>query len=289
MSFVALFAAASILAGPPPKPDFDKVEVKATLVAGNVYLLTGAGGNIAASIGEDGIVLIDDQFAPLAPKIEAALHGISPKPVRYVLNTHWHADHTGGNATLGGKGSTIVAHENVRKRLREGATVLGRKVDPAPNEALPLITFNDQLTVHLNGDEIRAVHVPHGHTDGDTVIFFSKANVVHMGDDFVTYGFPFIDTVSGGSVRGLIAGLEKVIPELPKDAKIIPGHGALSSVEDVAKFAKTLEEIVATVDAASKHGQTLEQMKKANLLAPWTKWNGDFVKADQFLELVLAK
>src|ERR1051326_1716052 len=207
--------------------DFSKVEIKVTKVAGTVYMLEGSGGNIGVCAGGDGIVIVDDQFAPLANKIKQALKGISDKPLKFVINTHFHGDHTGGNVEFG-TGATIIAHENVRKRLQEGGTVGGNAVKPAPKAALPVITFNDRTTVHVNGEDIRAVHFPHGHTDGDSVIFFPQSNVVHMGDDFVTYGFPFVDVKSGGSISGMIAGNEKVLGMLSADAKIIPGHGPLS-------------------------------------------------------------
>jgi cyclase len=215
--------------------DFSKVQIKVTKVAGSVYMLEGAGGNIGVSVGEDGIVIVDDQFAPLAEKIQAALRQITDKPVRFVINTHWHFDHTGGNAYFQKQGP-IIAQENVRERLKKGANLLGMDIKPAPKEALPIITFNDRATVHLNGEDIRAIHFPHGHTDGDAVIFFPQSNVVHMGDDFVTYGFPFIDLASGGSARGMIAAVEKVMATVAADAKVIPGHGPLSNVADLKPF-----------------------------------------------------
>src|SRR5207302_6632938 len=213
--------------------DFSKVEMKVTKVAGNVYMLQGAGGNIGASVGEDGIVVVDDQYAPLADKIQAALKEITALPVRFIINTHYHEDHTGGNAYFQ-KQAPIIAHDNVRKRLESGgAAGNGGSVHfdakPVAKEALPIITFDHDVTVHLNGEDIRALYFPAGHTDGDSVIFFPKSNVVHMGDDFVTYGFPFIDVDSGGSIDGMIDGVEKVIAQVPADVKIIPGHGPISS------------------------------------------------------------
>ncbi len=181
--------------------DFSKVEVKATRIAGNVFILKGAGGNIAATVGEDGVAIVDDQFAPLAPKIHAALAQLSPKPVRFVINTHWHGDHTGGNALFSDT-AAILAQTNVRKRLIAGTKMVGREFPPAPPAALPVVTFEQGLSLWWNGEEIRAIHVVPGHTDGDTVVWFTKSNVVHFGDDFVTYGFPFIDVQSGGSVVG---------------------------------------------------------------------------------------
>jgi cyclase len=274
--------------------DFSKVEIKATKVAGNVYMLEGAGGNIGVSVGDDGIAIVDDQFAPLADKIRAALKGISKKPVRFVINTHWHFDHVGGNEKFG-KESTILAHENVRARMLAGAPakMIGQNqlppTPPAAKQALPLITFTDRATIHFNGEDIRALHVPKGHTDGDSVVFFTKSNVVHMGDSFVTYGFPFIDLESGGSVKGFIANLDRLIPEIPAGAKIIPGHGGVSTIDDVKKFTAILKEIVAAVEAELKKGTTLEQMKQKKLLAKWEpEWGTGFIKADDFLGTVYA-
>ena len=271
--------------------DFSKVQIKVTKVSGNIYMLEGEGGNIAASVGEDGIVIVDDQYAPLADKIQAALKnlGITDNPVRFVINTHYHGDHTGGNAPFANAGSTVIAQDNVRKRMASGGTAgngASIKMDnpPAPKAALPIITFDHDVTVHLNGEDIRALHFPAGHTDGDAVIFFPKNNVVHMGDDFVRYGFPFIDVASGGSVQGMIAAMEKVSAELPADVKVIPGHGALSNLDDVRAFVKMLQETSAAVQKAIDEHKTVEQMKQEKILEPWKKWSGDFVDQDKFIE-----
>lgn len=271
--------------------DFSKVEIKVTKVSGNIYMLEGAGGNIAASVGGDGIVIIDDQFAPLAEKIQAALKniGVTDKPVRFVINTHYHGDHTGGNELFNNSGSTIIAHDNVRKRLESGGPAGNGgsvKIEnkPAAKAALPIITFDHDVTIHLNGEDIRALHFPSGHTDGDSVIFFPKNNVVHMGDDFVRYGFPFIDVAAGGSVQGIIAACEKVAAELPADVKVIPGHGALSNMEDVKAFTKMLKETSAVVQKALDEHKTLDQMKQAKILAPWDKFSGSFINSDAFIE-----
>jgi cyclase len=271
--------------------DFSKVQIKATKVSGNIYMLEGAGGNIAASIGDDGIVIVDDQFAPLAEKIQAALKGlgITDKPVRFVINTHYHGDHTGGNAPFSHSGSTVIAQDNVRKRLVSGGTAgnggsIKMEVKPAEKAGLPIITFEHDVTVHLNGEDIRALHFPSGHTDGDSIIFFPKNNVVHMGDDFVRYGFPFIDVASGGSVQGMISAMEKASAQLPADVQVIPGHGQISNLDDVREFTKMLKETSAVVQKALDAHQTLEQMKKEKILEPWTKWSGDFVNTDAFVE-----
>jgi cyclase len=274
--------------------DFSKVQIKATKVSGNIYMLEGAGGNIAASIGEDGIVIVDDQFAPLADKIQAALKElkITDKPVRFVINTHYHGDHTGGNEPFSNTGSTVIAQDNVRKRLESGGTAgnggsIKMEAKPASKATLPIITFEHDVTVHLNGEDIRALHFPAGHTDGDSIIFFPKNNVVHMGDDFVRYGFPFIDVASGGSVQGMIDAMEKATAQLPADVKVIPGHGDLSNLDDVRAFVKMLKETSAVVQKALDSHKTLEQMKQEKILEPWReKWAPDkaFINADAFIE-----
>jgi len=279
---------AAVLASAPAfaqQQDFSKVEIKATQVAGSVWMLEGSGGNIGVSAGEDGIVMVDDQFAPLVPKIKAALAKISQKPVRFLLNTHWHFDHVGGNAGMADT-AAILAHENGRKRMQAGAEMFGRKIEPAEPRALPVITYQRDVTIWLNGEPVRALHVPPGHTDGDTVVFFTKSNVVHMGDDFFATGFPFVDLDSGGSVRGLIGAIDEVLPQIPPDAKVIPGHGPLQTVADLKKFRNRLDEIVALVARGLKSGKTVEQMQKEKLLAPYEDWNAGFVKADQFIAVV---
>ena len=285
----ALLGALATLAGTAgaQQQDFSKVEIKVTKVAGTVYLLEGSGGNIAASVGEDGIVIVDDQFAPLADKIRAALKGITDKPLRFIINTHYHFDHTGGNLPF--HDATIVAHDNVRKRLAQN-NVLGnggsmKMEQPAnPKEALPVITFQHDVTLHVNGEDIRALHAPSGHTDGDSIVFFPKSNVVHFGDDFVRYGFPFVDINGGGSTRGMIAALETAMTQLPADVKVIPGHGPLSTLEDVRGFVKMLKDTRAVVEKGVKAGKTLEQLKQEKVLEPWQKFAGPFVSADLFIE-----
>jgi len=268
--------------------DFSKVQMKVSKVAGNVYMLEGAGGNIGASVGDDGIVIVDDQYAPLADKIQAALKGITDKPVRFVINTHYHGDHTGGNAYFQ-KQAPIIAHDNVRKRLESGGGAgnggsVHMDVKPAAKEALPILTFDHDVTVHLNGEDIRALYFPAGHTDGDSIIFFPKSNVVHMGDDFVTYGFPFIDVEAGGSINGMIDAVEKVIAQLPPDVKVIPGHGPISSLDDVRAYLTMLKATRDVTAQALKEGKTLDQMKQAKILEPWKKYSGGFINEDAFLE-----
>lgn len=269
--------------------DFSKVEIKVTKVAGNVYMLEGAGGNIAVSAGTDGAAIVDDQFAPLAPKIRAALQEIGVKtPVRFVLNTHYHGDHVGGNKEFA-ETATVIAHHNVRRRLASGSSAgngvsMSNPNPPRSGAELPIVTFGPDLSLHWNGEEIRALHVPAGHTDGDVVVWFTKSKVVHMGDLFVRYGFPFVDVLAGGSVRGMIAGLEALLVELPPDVKVIPGHGQLSTLEDVRSFVKLLRETSAVVERELAAGRTLDELKKANVLEPWAKYGGDFITTELWLE-----
>jgi cyclase len=285
-----LFAAFSIATSLAPslaaQQDFSAVEVKATKVAGGVYMLTGGGGNIGVSVGDDGIVLIDDQYAPLAPKIEAALKTISTKPLRFIINTHYHGDHTGGNERFGSL-APIVAQENVRKRLKEGTTTMFGPMPAQPKGALPVVTFNDTLTIHLNGEDIRAVHYANAHTDGDSVIWFTQSNVVHMGDNFFNGMFPVIDLDNGGGVKGMIRAAEQVASMIPADTKVIPGHGPLGDRDSLRKFAEMLKATSAAVQAGITAGKTVDQLKSEKVLAAWEDpWGKGFIKTDRFIDLL---
>src|SRR5271166_6328973 len=290
ITMIAVLSFAAVLVA--QDQDFSKVQIKVTKVSGNIYMLEGEGGNIAASVGEDGIVIVDDQYAPLADKIAAALKGIgvTDKPVRFVINTHYHGDHTGGNLPFATGGSTVIAQDNVRKRLETGGkagigAAMSMDQKTAPKGALPIITFDHDVTVHLNGEDIRALHFPAGHTDGDAIVFFPKANVVHMGDDFVRYGYPFIDVNAGGSVQGMIAACDKVANVLPDDVKVIPGHGNLSNLSDVRDYSVMLKETSSVVQGAINLGKTPEQMKKEKILAAWdAKYGKGFITPDLFIE-----
>lgn len=267
--------------------DFSKVQIKTSKVAGNVYVLEGAGGNIGVSVGADGILIVDDQFAPLAEKIRAALKTLDQGKLRFVLNTHWHGDHTGGNASFG-HDAPIIAHDNVRKRLstEQRSEFFKQTTPPAPAEALPVITFDQSLSVHFNGEEIRVIHFPHGHTDGDSVIFFTGSNVVHLGDDFFAGSFPFVDLESGGSVQGLIKNIEELIPKIPAGAKLIPGHGPVSTVDDLKLYHRMLLETTAIVRKQMADGKTLDQIKQQGLPDEWKSWGVAFIKTDMWLEII---
>jgi len=275
-AFVALSAFAQ-------ERDFSKVQMKVVKVAGNVYMLQGAGGNIGVSVGDDGIVIVDDQFAGMAPKIKEALKAITTKPVKYVINTHYHGDHTGGNEIFGREG-TIIAHENVRKRLESGTTVHGNKNPPAAKGALPVITFNDRATIHVNGEDVRLIHLPHGHTDGDAMVEFTKSNVVHMGDDFFNGTFPFIDRENGGSIKGLIANLDVVLAKMDNGAMVIPGHGPIANKPVLEGFRDALKGTVAIMNEAIQAGKTLEQVKQEKTLVAWEHLASEFVTLEIYEE-----
>jgi len=257
--------------------DFSTVEIKPIHVAGNIYMLTGAGGNIGVSVGSDGILIVDDQFAPLAEKIEAVLKQLSPGKLKFVLNTHYHGDHTVGNAHFGLQ-ANIIAHSNVRKRLG------GKPGDSKP--ALPVITFDDSLSVHFNGEEIKLVHVPPAHTDSDSIIHFTGANVIHFGDTFFSGRFPNIDLAGGGDVRGYIRNVEDAIKKVPADAKLIPGHGPLSTVKELKEFHEMLVETSGIVQKSIDDGKTLEQIKAEGLPAKWKSWAAPTITTARWLELL---
>lgn len=262
---------------------FENVEIKAQKVRGNVWMLNGTGGNIGVSVGEDGLLIIDDKFAPLAEKIRAALAQIGPGKLKFVLNTHWHGDHTGANAIFG-KEAPIIAHTNVRRRLAEGSAA--RNVAPAPKEALPVITFDESLSVHFNGEEIKAFHIPQGHTDGDIVLLFTKSNVAHLGDDFFAGRFPFVDIDSGGSVRGLIRGIAHLIEHLPDDVAIIPGHGPVSDKQGLREYHTMLVETTEHVRKQMEEGKSLEDIVRAGLPEKWKSWEWNFINEERWIRII---
>lgn len=285
VALIAALAASQALA----QQDLSQVVIGTEKVAEGVYMLTGAGGNIGVSAGEDGIVIIDDQFEPVAPKIVEALAKLSPKPARFVINTHFHGDHTGGNEVFGKAGAVIVAHDNVRKRLTEKqvSEFFKRETPPAPRAAWPVVTFTTDMTIHYNGEELRVFHIDNAHTDGDGLIEFRKANVIHMGDTFFNGMYPFIDTDSGGSIEGMIAAANQVLGMVRDDTKIIPGHGPLATRAELTKFRDML---MALRDGVAKHvreGKTLDQTIAAKPSAALDPvWGKGFFKPDQIVGMV---
>ncbi len=267
--------------------DMSKVEIKPQQLAPGVAVLFGAGGNIGVSYGEDGTVLIDDQFAPLTPKIQKAVADLGAQPVKFLINTHWHFDHSGGNENLGKAGALIMAHDNVRVRMAAGATVAGNVTPPAAKVALPVITYADGLKLHLNGEEVRVIHVPAAHTDGDSFIHWTKSNVIHMGDLFMLQiSFPFVDTGSGGNVRGFVAAADKVLAIANDQTKIIPGHGAVATKADLQNHRNMIATVIAKVEAGIKAGKTLEQIKTEKPTEGFGVNPSGFITADRFVETV---
>ncbi len=283
-----LTATCLIAAAPSQQRDFSEVQIETLEVADGIYMLVGAGGNIGLSVGEDGPFVVDDQFAPLTDKIKAAIAAVTDGEVRFVLNTHWHGDHTGGNENFGQAGALIVAHRNVRKRMNpeEFTEVMGR-TQQAPAAALPLVTFTDEVTLYWNGEKIRAQHVEHAHTDGDTIIWFTHANVVHMGDTFFNARYPFIDIDSGGNLNGVIAAAEAVLARADADTKIIPGHGELAGVEALQKYHDVLVLARDRVSALIDEGKSLEQIIEAKPMAEYDEgWGSGFINGERFLAAV---
>jgi cyclase len=286
-AFLAL-AAVALSSGALAQRNFDAVQIKTTKVAEGIYMLEGEGGNIGVSAGEDGVFLIDDQFAQLTPKIVAAVKAISDKPIRFVVNTHWHGDHIGGNENLGKAGAVIIAHDNVYKRMSVGGaiTMLKQTYPPAPRAALPAITFNQAATFRLNGDDVTSTHLPPAHTDGDSFVRFAKANVIHAGDVFAAYRYPFIDVESGGSVKGVLAAIDAMLPVIDDNTKLIPGHGGLSSKKDVLAYRKMVETVVSRVEPMVKSGKTLQQVIDSKPTREFDEEWGKFRKPEAFVEIV---
>lgn len=283
-------SAAAVLAVSVPAaaqaPDFSKVQIKTEVVAPGVAVLFGAGGNIGLSYGEDGSVLIDDQFAPLTDKILAAVAGLGAKPVKYLVNTHWHFDHTGGNENLGKAGVTIFAHENVRVRMVSGATAGVAAIPPAPPAALPVVTYQNGVSFHLNGDRIDAISTHGGHTDGDTALYWRKANVLHTGDLMMNgQGFPFVDTNSGGNVLHLIHTLDHLIKVTNPQTKVIPGHGPVGTQADLIAWREMIAGAVDQIRQRKAKGQTLDAVLADNPLKPMEKAKA-FISADAFVKAI---
>ena len=266
-----------------------EVTIKTTDLGSGVFMLKGQGGNIGVFAGEDGVFMIDDQFAPLSDKIKAAVAEISDQPVKYLINTHWHGDHTGGNENFANSGSVIVAHKNVRERMstKQLMKAFDREVPASPSAALPVITFTDQVNFHLNGDELNVIHVPYAHTDGDAIIHFKKANIVHMGDTLFNGSYPFIDTGSGGSIQGFLSNLENVIAMSNEQTQIIPGHGAMSNKAELTIYHAMLSDIFQNYKKLKAQGKTLEEMTEIGISKKYDeKFGQGFIKPDVLLKLI---
>jgi glyoxylase-like metal-dependent hydrolase (beta-lactamase superfamily II) len=273
LAFALLLA--KLAQGAPADP-YKDVRVESRAVSGSVYMLTGAGGNLAVSIGHDGTLLVDDQFKPLAPKILAAIEALRGTPPRIVLNTHFHGDHTGGNPVFGRDG-VIIAHENVRLRLLS---------EDLARSGLPLLTFADRIRVHFNDDEVEIIHMPNGHTDGDVIVWFKTANVLHMGDHFFNGRFPYIDVDAGGSIDGYLANVSRVLAMVPADIRIIPGHGALASVVELAEFRDMIERTRDSVRARLDNGATIDEVVADGLEPRDAAFDGGFITQEAWIRTI---
>ena len=285
MRFALVAASLLLAASLEAQVNYDTVQIRATELAKGVHVLFGSGGNIGVSVGEDAVFIIDDQFAPLTPKILAAIRALTDKPVSFVLNTHWHFDHTGGNENFGKAGALIVAHDNVRKRMstEQFMAAMNRRDPPSPKAALPVVTFSEGVTFHINGDSVVVTHVAPAHTDGDAIVHFQKANVVHMGDVFNNTGLPFIDLSSGGSVHGVIAAADKVYAMTNAQTRIVPGHGQVTDRNRLKAWRDAVVAVRTRVQAEVRDRKTIEQVLALKLTAPYEKeWPGGherFVRA----------
>jgi len=287
-TLIALAAAALSFGAHAQQRNFDAVQIKTTKVAEGIYMLEGEGGNIGVSAGEDGVFLIDDQFAPLSQKIMAAVKAISEKPIRFLMNTHWHGDHVGGNENFGKAGTVIIAHDNVFKRMSVGGaiTMLKQNYAPYPRAALPVVTFSQSATFHLNGDDVVSTHLPPAHTDGDSFVRFTKANVIHTGDVFASGRYPFIDPESGGSVKGVLVAVDRILPMIDDNTRVIPGHGPLSSKKEVLAYRKMLATAIARIEPMAKSGKSLQEVIDAKPLREYDEEWGKFRKTDAFVEIL---
>lgn len=254
-----------------------EVPIQIQHVAGSIHMLEGRGGNIAVSVGKDGLLIVDTQFAELAPQIEQALDSLDKGSLQYVLNTHWHGDHTGGNAHFGAK-ATVIAHEKVRQRLSEKSNT--------PDKALPVITFRESSSLFFNGEEIRMLHLGPGHTDGDAIIWFTQSNVIHMGDQFFNGRFPYIDLASGGQAEGYLKNVQTVLNHLPEEAKIIPGHGKLATRSDLESFEKMMRESLNTVRQSISLNKSLDQIKASKPMEDYKAWGTGFINTSRWLEIL---
>lgn len=268
---------------------FDEVSIETTHVNGAVYMLEGRGGNLAVMTGADGILLVDDQYAPLTDRILAAIRAIDAGPVRFLINTHWHFDHTGGNEQLGGMGSVIVAHDNVRERMSAGQfmAVIDKSVPASPQGALPVVTFNDRVIFHFNGEAVTAYHVPRAHTDGDSIIHFPVSDVIHMGDNFFNGSYPLVDLGSGGSVSGMIDAVQFALGFCGSDTRVIPGHGPLANCADLESFGQMLADSTERVRGLMAAGKGLDEIISLQPNAEQDERLGDgFIKPDLFIQFI---
>ncbi len=268
--------------------DFSQVQIRTTEVAEGIYMLEGSGGNLGLSVGTDGAFLIDDQFAPLSEKISAAIADITNDDVRFLVNTHWHGDHTGGNENFGNAGAIIVAHDNVRARMstEQFREIFDQRIPASPETALPIVTFADRTTFHWNGQRIVVKHVENAHTDGDSVVWFADADVFHLGDVFFNGFYPFVDVSSNGSLEGYISAVEGVLMRTTENTTIIPGHGPLANANDLRAYLEVLRTARERIQSAIDGGMSEDETVAADLMADYDEqWGGGFMNPENFVRL----
>jgi glyoxylase-like metal-dependent hydrolase (beta-lactamase superfamily II) len=270
--------------------DFSKVEIKAEKLVDGIYMMTGSGGNLALAVGDDAVFLVDDQWAPLTPKIKAAIAAITTKPVQFILNTHWHGDHTGGNEQFASSGALVVAHDNVRKRMstEQFLAFFKMRIEPSPKAALPLVTFGTEVTFHINGDEVTAFYCPAAHTDGDAIVHFKRSDVLHMGDIHFNYMYPFIDHSSGGSADGVIAAVDRALALATEKTRIIPGHGPLASKADLQAYRDMLATVVGRIKDQLAAGKSIREIVDSKPTREFEdRWGKGFIPADPWVNMLV--
>jgi cyclase len=281
LAFITLFSASS-------PQELGSAEIETVKVADRVYMLIGNGGNIGVSVGKDGVLIIDSMMAPQSEKVKAAVAEIHNSPIRFVINTHFHFDHAGGNEPLGKAGALILAHKNVKKRMKEEWShwFFDYKIPPFPDTALPSVTFSDAITFHINDDEIHAFHVENAHTDSDVIIYFREANVLHMGDLCFAGGYPFIDAPHGGSIDGYISALDNVIDMIDEDTKVIPGHGPLSNREELKAYRDMLSTVRDRIARYVEEGKSIEEVLQSKPTADFDERFSKQMPAEAFVRIV---
>ena len=283
LSLVSLFLIIAVISI--AQTDFEKIQIETIKITDSIYMLKGAGGNIGAFICADGVLLIDTQYAPLYEKIKNVLKQLGSDNIKYVINTHWHSDHTSGNINFA-KDAPVISHKNVRETMLHPKPIMGRDIQPAEGAMLPSITFDSEMTIYINGESADLIYMPPGHTSGDSVVYFPKADVWHVGDLFFNGGYPFIDLPNGGNVIDYAADVKSLLDRMDDNVRIIPGHGALATKKDFQNFYNVLAGTTEYIRTKMKEGKSLEEIQNEDLPDEWSSWGRGFMKNKNWIELV---